>query len=81
MIKMDTPFSKLINSFLQHLKNIESQNNKSNNLMMKMVINFPDLLFSLSMWRFIAADVQNSYSTLKFNDRCHLTGITRSPLQ
>ena len=49
MIKMDTPFSKLINSFLQHLKNIESQNNKSNNLMMKMVINFPDLLFSLSM--------------------------------
>ena len=49
MIKMDTPFSKLINSFLQHLKNIESQNNTSNNLMMKMVINFPDLLFSLSI--------------------------------
>lgn len=49
MIKMDTPFSKLINSFLQHLKHLKTlnpKNNKSNSLMMKMVINFHDLLLA-----------------------------------
>ena len=67
---MDTPFSstKLIIFFLYILKKWINKLKQKNNWwqkIIKMVINFHDSLFILSMFRFIGVDVQNLYSYIE----------------